>query len=166
MVGKEVGFAGALFFSLMSLGAFIKLDDIIGLGGGVLCAILAAACLRVALIKSAQTAEDDYQRLEVQFQQLRNKINEISAVNVESANSITDAAQIVQENLQVIRVRLAELDNLTQIAEKSSAANSELEKLNATADANKANVQTVLKLLQLVAQLINDSKKNAPNRRD
>ena len=185
MNGSENGYSGALFFALMSFGSFFKLDDFIGSAVGVLCAILAALCLRIALIKSAQAVEEDHQRMEIQFQQLRNKVSESSAVNVEAMNSITDAAQLVQENLQVIRVRLAELDNLTQLAENSSEINSELEKLNALEDSNKANLQTILKLLQLVAQLIKNqsysrdlekinltlenlaaNKKNAPIRRD
>ena len=170
MGGSEDNFAGALFLSLMSLGAFLKLDDLIGWFSGAVFAILAAASLRRALSKAAQATEDDYQRIEIQFQQLRNKINETSAVTAEAMDSVNAAAQLVQENLQVIRVRLAELDNLTQIAENSkalnatiggfgensSALNSELEKLNAIAAANKASLQTILKLLQLVAQLLNN----------
>ena len=172
MNGSENGYAGALFFALMSLGALIKLDDIIGLIVGAVCAILSAISLRLAVIKSAQAVEEDHQRIEIQFQQLRSKVNEASAVNAEAMNSVNDAAQLVKENLQVIRVRLAELDNLTQIAEdsqllrstlanfgeNSSAINSELEKkfeqLNEIETANKASLQTILKLVQLVAQLI------------
>ena len=172
MNGSENGYAGALFFALMSLGALIKLDDVVGLIVGAVCAILAAMSLRLAVIKSAQAVEEDHQRIEIQFQQLRSKFNEASAVNAEAMNSVNDAAQLVQENLQVIRVRLAELDNLTQIAEDSqrlrstlenfgkdsSAINSELEKkfeqLNEIETSNKASLQTILKLIQLVAQLI------------
>lgn len=172
MNGSENGYAGALFFALMSLGALIKLDDVVGLIVGAVCAILAAMSLRLAVIKSAQAVEEDHQRIEIQFQQLRRKFNEASAVNAEAMNSVNDAAQLVQENLQVIRVRLAELDNLTQIAEDSqrlrstlenfgkdsSAINSELEKkfeqLNEIETSNKASLQTILKLIQLVAQLI------------
>ena len=169
---SENGYAGALFFALMSLGALIKLDDVVGLIVGAVCAILAAISLRFAVVKSAQAVEEDHQRIEIQFQQLRSKFNEASAVNAEAMNSVNDAAQLVQENLQVIRVRLAELDNLTQIAEDSqrlrstlenfgkdsSAINSELEKkfeqLNEIETSNKASLQTILKLIQLVAQLI------------
>ena len=172
MNGSENGYAGALFFALMSLGALIKLDDVVGLIVGAVCAILAAISLRFAVVKSAQAVEEDHQRIEIQFQQLRSKFNEASAVNAEAMNSVNDAAQLVQENLQVIRVRLAELDNLTQIAEDSqrlrstlenfgkdsSAINSELEKkfeqLNEIETSNKASLQTILKLIQLVAQLI------------
>ncbi|MBR0288711.1 MAG: hypothetical protein IJQ82_07010 [Selenomonadaceae bacterium] len=172
MNGSENGYAGALFFALMSLGALIKLDDVVGLIVGAVCAILAAMSLRLAVIKSAQAVEEDHQRIEIQFQQLRSKFNEASAVNAEAMNSVNDAAQLVQENLQVIRVRLAELDNLTQIAEDSqrlrstlenfgkdsSAIKSELEKkfeqLNEIETSNKASLQTILKLIQLVAQLI------------
>lgn len=168
MNGSENGYAGALFFALMSLAALLKLEDIFGWAVGAGCAILSAICLRTALTKSAQAVEEDHQRIEIQFQQLRNKVGEISSLNVEAMNSVNDAAQLAQENLQVIRVRLAELDNLTQIAEdsqklrltidglgeNSSALEKNFEKLNTIEEANKENLQTILKLVQVVAQLV------------
>ena len=168
MNGSENGYAGALFFALISFGALLKLEDIFGWAVGAGCAILSAICLRAALIKSAQAVEEDHQRIEIQFQQLRNKVGEVSSLNVEAMNSVNDAAQLAQENLQVIRVRLAELDNLTQIAEdsqklrstiaglgeNSSALEKNFEKLNTIEEANKENLQTILKLVQVVAQLV------------
>lgn len=172
MNGSENGYAGALFFALMSFGAFLKLEDFVGWIIGVICAVFATICLRFALIKAAQAVEEDHQRIEIQFQQLRSKVSELSVVNATAMTSVTDATQTVQENLEIIRVRLAELDNLTQIAEnlqrlnatpKNSVENPpaltlELEKkfeqLNTIEDANKASLQTILKLLQVVAQLI------------
>ena len=196
MNGSENGYAGALFFALIGLGVILKLDDASGLVGGAVCALLAAISLRRALVKTAQAAEEDHQRIEIQLQQLRSKIGEASSTNVEAMNSVTDAAQLFRENLQVIRVRLAELDNLSQLAkstedirltiagmdENSSALNAELEKilyavqaqdkadapdaealaaladelkkLNATEEINKASLQTVLKLLQLIGQML------------
>ena len=168
MNGSENGYAGALFFALISLGVFFELEGFVGWSIGAGCAILAAISLRSALNKSAQAAEEDHQRMEIQFQQLRNKVSETSAVTVEAMNSVNDAAQLVQENLQVIRVRLAELDNLTRLAEdtqelrsaaatideNSAAINSTLEQLNAIEETNKENLQEISKLLQVVAQLI------------
>ena len=168
MNGSENGYAGALFFALISLGAFFELEGFVGWSIGAGCAILSAISLRSALNKSAQAAEEDHQRMEIQFQQLRNKVSETSAVTVEAMNSVNDAAQLVQENLQVIRVRLAELDNLTRLAEdtqelrsavaildeNSAAINSTLEQLNAIEETNKDNLQEISKLLQVVAQLI------------
>ena len=168
MNGSENGYAGALFFALISLGAFFELEGFVGWSIGAGCAILAAISLRSALNKSAQAAEEDHQRMEIQFQQLRNKVSETSAVTVEAMNSVNDAAQLVQENLQVIRVRLAELDNLTRLAEdtqelrlavaildeNSAAINSTLEQLNAIEETNKDNLKEISKLLQVVAQLI------------
>lgn len=196
MNGSENGYAGALFFALMSFGALLKLDDIGGWIVGAICALLAAVSLRRALVKTAQANEEDHQRMEIQFQQLRSKFGETSTASVEAMTSVSDTAQLLQENLQVIRVRLAELDNLTQLAksaedirltiagmdENSSALNAELEKilyavqaqdknaapdaevvnalaeelkkLNAIEETNKANLQTVLKLLQLIGQML------------
>ena len=198
MNGSENGYAGALFFALISLGALLKIDDAAGLIVGAVCALLAAGSLRRALVKTAQANEEDHQRIEIQLQQLRSKFGETSSTNVEAMNSVSDAAQVLQENMQVIRVRLAELDNLTHLAksaedirltiagmdENSAALNAELEKillavqaqekpsdappelesiavladelkkLNAIEETNKASLQTVLKLLQLIGQML------------
>ena len=123
MNGSENGYAGAFFFALMSFGALLKLDDFLGWIVGVICAVLATMSLRFALIKSAQAVEEDHQRIEIQLQQLRSKISEVAVVNATAMSSVNGAAQIVQENLEVIRVRLAELDNLTQIAENLNQLN-------------------------------------------
>lgn len=226
MNGSENGYAGAMFFALMSLGAIFKLDDVIGLVVGAAGAIFAAISLRRALVKAAQAAEEDHQRMEIQLQQLRSKIMETSAASVEAMtsvseamSSITETAHLLQDNLQVIRVRLAELDNLTPLAksneeilaqlagletiraqldalnnltpitknaatineavasleENSFALNAELEKivaalqsheqapsvlvdelrkLNEVERANAENIQTVLKLLQVIGQML------------
>ena len=197
MNGSENGYAGALFFALIGLGALLKIDDAAGLIVGAVCALLAAVSLRRALVKTAQANEEDHQRIEIQLQQLRSKFGETSSTNVEAMTSVSDAAQVLQENMQVIRVRLAELDNLTQLAksaedirltiagmdENSAALNAELEnillavqtqekpdappelesiavladelkKLNAIEETNKASLQTVLKLLQLIGEML------------
>ena len=198
MNGSENGYAGALFFALVSLGAILKIDDAVGLFVGAACAFLAAISLRRALVQAAQATEEDHQRIEIQLQQLRSKVSETSSINAEAMTSVSDAAQLVQEDLQVIRVRLAELDNLTELTrhadtirqtlagleEDSVALNTSLEKIFAAvsqeknsdvselfaqsfialtdefkhihenAASNKNSLQSVLKLLQLIAQML------------
>ena len=209
MNGSENGYAGALFFALISLGTILKVDDVIGLFVGAASALFAAVSLRRALVKSAQANEEDHQRIEIQLQQLRRKFSETSSINVAAMGTVNDAAELLQENLQVIRVRLAELDNLTeltrntegirsalasleenssalhtileansstlnatlekflsavtpqenssdvqQIAQSFSALAEEVKLLNESAAANKQSLQTVLKLLQLVGQVL------------
>ena len=78
MNGSENCYAGALFFTLISLGAILKVADVFGWIIGVGSAVLAAISLRLALIKAAQAVEEDHQRIEIQFQQLRNKVIETS----------------------------------------------------------------------------------------
>ena len=113
MNGSENCYAGALFFALISLGAILKVDDVFGWLIGAGCALLAAISLRRAMVKAAQAVEEDHQRMEIQFQQLRSKVIETSEANITAMNSVNDAAKLIQENMEVIRVRLAELDNLT-----------------------------------------------------
>ena len=133
MNGSENGYAGAIFFALMSLGAIFKLDDVIGLVVGAAGAVFAAISLRRALVKAAQAAEEDHQRMEIQLQQLRSKIMETSAASVEAMTSVNEAmssitktAHLLQDNLQVIRVRLAELDNLTPLAKSAEEIQTQL----------------------------------------
>ncbi|MBR2774619.1 MAG: hypothetical protein IKD73_06480 [Selenomonadaceae bacterium] len=172
MNGSENAYAGALFFALISLGAILKVADIFGWLIGAGSALLAAISLRRALVKAAQSVEEDHQRMEIQFQQLRSKVIETSEANITAMTSVNDAAKLIQENMEVIRVRLAELDNLTQLTEcakdiqtsaasleeNSSALNRTLEKefetLNTLAETNKASLQSLLKHLQLVGQLL------------
>lgn len=137
MNGSENWYAGAMFFALISLGALLKLDDIIGLAVGAASAIFAAISLRRALAKSALAAEEDHQRMEIQLQQLRSKIMETSTVSVEAMSSvneamtsITETVHLLQDNLQVIRVRLAELDNLTSLAKSAEEIQSRIAELN------------------------------------
>ena len=210
MNGSENGYAGALFFALISLGTILKVDDVVGLFVGAASALFAAVSLRRALVKSAQANEEDHQRIEIQLQQLRRKFSETSSINGAAMGTVNDAAELVQENLQVIRVRLAELDNLSELTrntegirsalasleehssalhtvleENSSTLNATLEKflsavtaqekssdgtelvansftalteeinrLNESTAANKQSLQTMLKLLQMVGQVL------------
>lgn len=172
MNGSENCYAGALFFALISLGAILKVDDIFGWLIGAGSALLAAISLRRAFVKAAQAGEEDHQRMEIQFQQLRSKVIETSEANITAMNSVHDAAKLIQENMEVIRVRLAELDNLTQLTEcakdiqlsaasleeNSSALNRTLEKefetINTLAETNKESLQNILKLLQLIKQIM------------
>ncbi len=144
MTGSENGYAGALFLALISLGAVLKIDDImIGGAVGAVGALLAAISLRHALNQSAQAAEEDHQRMEVQFQQLRTKVIESSSASITASESLNEVTRLLQENLKLMNDRQTELDNLTQIAknvesinlalagleENSFAVNTELEKI-------------------------------------
>ena len=218
MNGSENAFAGAMFFALISLGAVLKIDDImIGGAVGAGCALLAAIFFRIALNKSAQAAEEDHQRMEVQFQQLRTKIIESTESNIATTNSLGEVAQLLQENLQLMNDRQTELKNLTNMArdiesinltllkindkqqdmdnfkelaknvesinstlvgleENSFAVNTGLEKISVVVqnqpkstdsdefkklleieDINKTNIQTVMKILHVIAQTVRNT---------
>ena len=148
MNGSENGYAGALFFALISLGALLKLDDVVGFIVGAVCALIAAVNLRRALLTSAQAAEEDHQRIEIQFQQLRSKFSESSTVSVEAMIALNDAAQLFQENLQVIRVRLAELDNLTQLAKSTDDIRFALESMNENTSILNAGLEKIFVAIQ------------------
>ena len=148
MNGSENGYAGALFFALISLGALLKVDDVVGWLIGAICALASAVCLRTALVKSAQAQEEDHQRVEIQFQQLRDKVGKSSSVGEEALRSIIDVAQIIQEDLQVIRVRLAELNNLSKLAENSSALRSTVAALDENSSALNAGLEKILLAVQ------------------
>lgn len=115
MNGSENSYAGAIFFALMSLGAFFKLDDSTGYIIGVTCAFVAAILLRRGFIKTSQSVEENHQRMEVQFQQLRNKIAETIDPTVTAMNSVNNAAKLVHENMQILSMRLKELNGLEKI---------------------------------------------------
>ena len=167
MNGSENGYAGALFFALISLGAILKIEDLItggavGAGG----AVLAAICLRRALNRSAQAAEEDHQRMEIQFQQLRNKINETSSASIDAMNSLSDVTQLLRDNLQILHRQSVNLDNfinllknsesinsaIAEIEENSFALNTALEKIFVTVQSQEklSNVTEELKRLAVI----------------
>ena len=198
MNGSENSYASALFFTLISLGALLKIDDVTSYAIGAGAAILAAISLRHALNKSAQATEENHQRMEVQFQQLRTKIIEASSASITATNSLNDVTKLLQENLKTIREQSTNLDGLINLVkgfdeinltlasleENSAALNVELEKISSSLNAelekisiaiqsqekfsdseglkkliaveemNKANLQSVLKILNFVAQTI------------
>lgn len=129
MNGSENGYAGALFFALISFGTILKVDDVVGLFVGAASALFAAVSLRQALVKSAQANEEDHQRIEIQLQQLRRKFSETSSTNVAAMSTVNDVAQIMQENLQVIRLQLSELDNLSDVTRSIEGIRSALANL-------------------------------------
>ena len=144
MNGSENGYAGASFFALVSLGAILKVDDVVGLFVGAASALFAAVSLRRALVQSAQAAEEDHQRIEIQLQQLRRKVSETSSLNAAAMTSVNDVAQLVQENLQVIRVRLGELDNLSDLSRNAEGIRSSLASLEENSSALNATVENFL----------------------
>ncbi len=187
MNGSENGYASALFFTIVSLGALLKIDDVTSYAIGAGAAILAAISLRNALVKSAQATEENHQRMEVQFQQLRTKIIESTSASTIAMTSLNDVTKLLQDNLKTIREHSTSLDNLINLVkdaksitslvasleENSAALNVELEKISAAIqsqekfsdsaelkklieleETNKANLQSVLKTLQSVSQMM------------
>ena len=79
MNGRETSAAAALFFSLLSIMSLLKLDELAGFGAGLgaaaVCALIAAFMMKKTIMQAALEAEDNHQRLEVQFQQLRSKMS-------------------------------------------------------------------------------------------
>ena len=152
MNGSANGFAGALFFSLVAIGVILATGDIIGWGIGAVSALFAAISLRSAFIQSAEAAEEDHQRIEIQFQQLRQKVGENSSSNSSMAmvQSMTEISETVQDNLHGMRSRLSALDNLQVIAETNSAIGAALKNI-------EDNTKLTEKSLQKVAAKIEET---------
>ena len=115
MNGSENSYASALFFTLITLGALLKIDDVTSYAIGAGAAILAAVSLRHALNKSAQATEENHQRMEVQFQQLRTKIIEASSASTTAMNSLNVVTKLLQDNLKTIREQSTSLDSLINL---------------------------------------------------
>ena len=158
MNGSENGFAGALFFSLIALGAILKIDDVVGFAVAFIGAVAAAAFLRRAFIQMQISAEDDHQRMEIQFQQLRQKINEGYTATAEAMNAVTETSESLQENLQGIRSRLATLENLTSLAETVSAVGASVKSIE---DSNASTEINVRRLGEKFSDVSNAVEKNS-----
>lgn len=129
MNGSANGFAGALFFSLVAVGIVLSLEGILSWIIGIFSAMFAAVSLRKALVQMAEAAEEDHQRIEIQFQQLRRAVGDSSSSNSLAMDSISEISGTVQENLHGMRSRLATLDNLQTIAETNAAMGSVLKNI-------------------------------------
>ncbi len=160
MNGTENGYAGALFFSLVSLGALLKIDEVLGWGIGAFAALLAAICLKKAINSAAMAAEEDHQRIEIQFNQLRAKVGESSSSNSSAMNSLGEASETVKENLQGIRSRLAELDALPQIAETSEKLVALLKNFETDSQSTAANLKTISEAAQIQAESSREISEN------
>ncbi len=157
MNGGENGYAGALFFALVSMGALLKIDEVFGWGIGAVGAVLAAICLKKAINASAMAAEEDHQRIEIQFQQLRSKIGESSHSNYSSTMaSLGEASETVSENLQGIRSRLAELDNLPQISATLSEISESVKNFENRSEPAAATFRTISEAVQMQAESSKD----------
>ena len=155
-------------------------------------------------MQSAITEEENHQRLEIQFQQLRHKISDGGgSSNEDTVKAIVRSSERIEEELQVIRDKLTVMENMPQLAEsnegiktslnslitnleglqesgKALANNSDADlklskiivekmttfdekltnlesnskKLNETTEAGQTTVQTGLKLLQVIGQML------------
>lgn len=148
MTGSENSYAGALFFTLISLGAILKIDNFTGLMIGAGTAILAAISLRRALNQSAQAAEEDHQRMEIQFQQLRSKIIETSSASIDAMNSLNDVARLLKENLQIIHEQSTNMDNLLNLLKNAESVNSSVASLEENSFALNAALEKIFIAVQ------------------
>ena len=101
MSGGENYFAGALFFSLMTFGAFLKIDGFEGLAVGAAFAFLSGFFIRRAFVQITENKEDDYYRLELQIQELRKSHDK-------------PAENSIDKNLRDIDKHLAALENISE----------------------------------------------------
>lgn len=162
MNGSANGFAGALFFSLVSIGVILAVGDIIGWGIGAVSAIFAAVSLRSAFVQAAEAAEEDHQRIEIQFQQLRQKVGENSSSGSMAMlhQSISEISETIQDNLHGMRTRLAELDNLQIIAETNAAIGAALKNIEDNTKLTEKSLQEVSKKIAETSGEIQKVSKN------
>ena len=142
---NENSTAGAVFFALMSIGALIKGDELIGIGLGALCAIISAFFIKKSIMQAAMEQEENHQRLEIQFQQLRHKLGDGGSSDEDTIRAITNGSDRLEEELQVIRDKLDRLDTLMEIAESNKDIKTAI---NALAESS----QTVQEVLQKLAE--------------
>lgn len=141
--------AGSLFFALLSIAALMKFDSLLGTEGigfafSLIFAIVSAFFLKKSIMQEAITQEENHQRIEIQFQQLRHKIGGDTGSSEETIRAVDNCADRLETELQVIRDTLAALEPLAQIAETNSEIKSTLTDLSV----NVQDSQEILKKLK------------------
>ena len=157
MNGRENSTAGALLFALVSMGALIKGDELIGIGVGSVCAIISAILLKQSVMQAASEQEDNHQRIEIQFQQLRNKIgdgghsNQQKATMLAITHTITDSTEAIQESLQNINYSLNELKEVSAQPVETNSDSETTAALTALSETLSATAQVTQELLKKTA---------------
>ena len=142
--------AGALFFALLSIAALMRLDELAGIYGigitlSVIFAIISAFFVKKSIMQSAIAQEENHQRLEIQFQQLRQKLGGDTSSEEEVIRAIDNSSDRIEEELQVIRDRLSGLDPLAQIADTNEEIKTTL---TSFVESSKTNQELLQKLTE------------------
>ena len=163
MNGRETSAAAALFFSLLSIVLLLKLDELAGTGAGIggaaVCALIAAFMMKKTIMQAALEAEDNHQRLEVQFQQLRSKL---SGEQIDLLEKQTRLLENMTKKLSGLEnLNRDEPDNeelktlLESLVESHKYITLELEKIPARLDnqteQSHENVESLVKEIQAVS---------------
>ena len=142
---NENSTAGAVFFALVSIGALIKGDELIGIGVGAVCAVISAFFVKKSIMQAAMAQEENHQRLEIQFQQLRHKLGDSGGSSEETIRAIDNSSDRLEEELQVIRDKLDGIENLRQLVETSEEIKSSL---NSLVETSKSTQEIFQKLTE------------------
>lgn len=165
MNGRDISAAAALFFALLSIGLLLKLDDIlISAGGASFCAVLAALMMKKTILQAQQEAEDNHQRLEVQFQQLRSKLSgeqidhlERHTRLLESISKKLNALEDLNRNDQLSDTLKSTLEQLTEVqSELPSEFEKIVKKFEEQADQSKAGLEPLVKEFSTVGEKISE----------
>ena len=160
MNGRETSAAAALFFSLLSIGVLLKVDDLpIAVGSAAVCALLAALMMKKTIMQAALEAEENHQRLEVQFQQLRSKISGEQIELLEKQNKLIEGMSNKLSGLENVgqNNRADEIKTLLEsLVEAQKYTTLEIEKIPTRLDRHseqaQENVETLVKELQNVGE--------------
>ena len=153
MNGRENSTAGALLFALISIGALIKGDELIGIGVGSICAIISAILLKQSIMQSASEQEENHQRIEIQFQQLRSRISDGGNSNQNQSmlaitHTMADSTEAIQESLRRMNDRLEFLENLSQLPQLIEMNDSTKAAMVTMSDSITANAKATQELLK------------------
>ena len=160
MNGRETSAAAALFFSLLSIGVLLKVEDLpIAVGGAAACALLAALMMKKMIMQTVSEAEDNYQRLEAQFQQLRSKLSGEQINLLEKQNKLLEGMSKKlggEENAGQTNVSNEIKAQLEALVEAQKYTTLEIEKIPARIDTQSEQAQesteTLVKAMQNIGE--------------
>lgn len=145
MDNSENCFAGALFFTLVSVGTFLKVDDVaISVAIGIISALIASIFLKMGVNRAADEADEAHQQLSNEIRRLNQNqaTTDYSSETHHNAQmaAVNEVADAIRDHFKVLQTSLTDLKILAEISATNKAIHAKLDNLDVKARSEEIEV--------------------------